>query len=456
VTHRFDPAILREYDVRGVVGETLHEADAHALGRGFASVVRRGGGCRVAVGRDGRLSSPALEAALVSGLTASGVDVMRIGVGPTPMLAFAEATLQVDGGIQVTGSHNPADQNGLKFTLRHAPFFGADLQHIATLAGAGDWTDGDGVVAQADVLHAYVDRLVSGFGGGAYRIGWDAGNGASGTVIEQLVQRLPGEHHLLFTDIDGHFPNHHPDPSEDANLADLKALVVAKQLDFGVAFDGDGDRIGVVDGLGRVLAADQILSILVEPVFRAARGATVIADVKTSGATFDRIRALGGQALMWKTGHSLMKAKMRETGAAIGGEMSGHIYFGGAFGGVDDAHYAAVRLIDAVAASGRTLADLRDAMPQMANTPELRFAAPAARKFEIIDEVLARLDAEGAAVNRTDGARVDTADGWWLLRASHTQDMLTARAEGHDTAGLDRLLGQIDAQLAASGIVRAV
>jgi phosphomannomutase len=454
VTHRIDPAILREYDVRGVVGETLHAADAHALGRSFASVVRRTGGARIAVGYDGRLTSPALEAALVAGLTESGVDVVRIGIGPTPMLSFAAATLEVDGGIQVTGSHNPADQNGLKFTLRHAPFFGSDLQHLAALAETGDWTDGAGVVTQADVSTAYIDRLLTGFSGAAYRIGWDAGNGASGAVIEQLVQRLPGEHHLLFTDIDGNFPNHHPDPSEDSNLADLKALVATKQLDFGIAFDGDGDRIGVVDGLGRVLAADQILAVLIGPALRDTPGAIVVADVKTSSATFDAIRALGGVPVMWRTGHSLMKTKMRETGAVIGGEMSGHIYFGGAFGGADDAHYAAIRLIDAVRASGRTLAELRDAMPPMVNTPELRFTVPGPRKFAVIDEVLGRLAADGATVNRTDGARVDTADGWWLLRASHTQDMLTARAEAHDAAGLDRLLAQIDAQLAVSGIVR--
>jgi phosphomannomutase len=201
-------------------------------------------------------------------------------------------------------------------------------------------------------------------------------------------------------------------------------------------------------------SADQILCVLVEPALRNAPGATVIGDVKTSSALFDRVRALGGKPVMWKTGHSLMKAKMRETDAVIGGEMSGHIYFGGAFGGVDDAHHAAVRLIDAVHASGCTLAQLRDAMPQMVNTPELRFAVPADRKFAVIDEVLARLTTADAGVNRTDGARVDTADGWWLLRTSHTQDMLTARAEAHDAAGLDRLLAQIDAQLAASGIVR--
>jgi len=456
VTHTFDSTILREYDVRGVVGTTLHEADAYAIGRGFATCVRHAGGTSVAVGYDGRLSSPMLEAALVAGLVASGVDVVRIGLGSTPMLYYAEAHLGVDGGIQITGSHNPADQNGFKFVLRHAPFFGAELQHLATLAKTGDWSDGAGAVSEIDILDAYVDRLMSGHAGGAYRIGWDTGNGASGPVIEQLVKRLPGEHHLLFTNIDGSFPNHHPDPSEDANLADLKALVLRENFDFGFAFDGDGDRIGAIDGQGRVLAGDQILAVLAEPVLRDLPGATIIGDVKMSGAVFDRVRDLGGIPLMWKTGHSHMKVKLTETGAPLAGEMTGHVFFGQDFYGVDDAHYAAVRLIDAIHRSGGTLADLRDAMPAMVNTPELRFPVDEARKFAVVDDVLARLAAEGARVNRTDGARVDTADGLWLLRASNTQSMLVARAEARDHAGLDRLLTQIDSHLALSGITRTI
>ncbi len=453
--HRFDPAILREYDVRGIVGGGLGVADAHAIGRGFATRIRRAGGTRVAVGYDGRVSSPDLEDGLVAGLIASGVDVVRIGLAPSPTLYWAEATLEVDGGIEVTGSHNPRDQNGFKMVLQHRAFFGEDIQDLATLAAAGDWLDGAGSVETVDVLDAYVGHLFSRYAGGTYRIGWDAGNGAAGPAIERLTQLLPGEHHLLFTQIDGDFPNHHPDPTDDANLADLKRLVAGKHLDFGLAFDGDGDRIGAVDGQGRVIRGDQILSILAQSVLAEHPGAAVIADVKASRMLFDRIAELGGEPVMWKTGHSLIKEKMRELGAPLAGEMSGHIFFGPPDGhGYDDALEAAVRLIRAVHLSGRTLTELRNAMPAFVNTPELRFAVDPARKTALVDEILARLAAEGAKVETIDGARVTTEDGWWLLRASNTQDVLTARAEGRDEAGLERLLSDLDAQLAESGISR--
>jgi len=452
--HRFDPSVLREYDIRGVVGTTLHEADAYAIGRGFATRVRRAGGTRVAVGYDGRVSSVALEAQLVKGLSEGGIDVVRIGLGPTPMLYFAEATLEVDGGIQVTGSHNPADYNGFKMVLQHNSFFGADIQDIAKLAAAGDWEAGEGAVSSYAILDDYVARIVEGYDAPAFRIGWDAGNGAAGPVIDRLVKLLPGEHHTLYTDVDGAFPNHHPDPTEEANLADLKALVADKQLDFGLAFDGDGDRLGAVDGEGRVIWGDQILSILAGPVLAAEPGATIIADVKASSMLFDRVRELGGKPLMWKTGHSLIKTKMKETHAPLAGEMSGHIFFKHDYYGYDDAQYAALRLIRAVAQSGRSLTALKSAMPAMVNTPEMRFQVDETRKFAVIDEVLDRLEASGAEVDRTDGARVTTPDGWWLLRASNTQDVLVARAEATDQSALDRLLGQIDAQLAASGLAR--
>ena len=455
MTHHFAPEILREYDIRGIVGSGISPADAHAIGRGFATRVRRAGGTRVAVGYDGRLSSPDLEAALVAGLVASGVDVVRIGLGPTPMLYFAEATLEVDGGIQVTGSHNPRDYNGFKLVHAHAPFSGDDIQDLARLAADGDWEDGAGTVTTADVQDSYVDRLMLGYAGGTYRIGWDAGNGASGAVVEQLAQRLPGEHHLLFTEIDGNFPHHHPDPSVEANLSDLKRLVVEKNLHFGLAFDGDGDRIGAVDARGRVLWGDQILSILVEPQLLETPGATIVADVKSSRGLFDRIAALGGTLSMAATGHSLMKTRMVETGAPLGGELSGHLFFAGDYYGFDDALYAAIRLVRAVHLSGRSMTELLDAMPRFGNTPDLRFAVDDARKFAVVDAVLARLAAAGADVNTTDGARVTTPDGWWLLRASNTQAMLTARAEARDQAGLDALLAQVDAQLAQSGVVRA-
>lgn len=455
MTHIFDPSVLRAYDVRGVVGETLGEADGYALGRSFGTVVVRGGGSRVAVGYDGRLSSPMLEDALVQGLTQSGVDVVRIGLGPTPMLYYAEAELEVDGAIQVTGSHNPADHNGFKMMLEHRPFFGESIIALSRHAAAGDWEKGAGGVKVVAIMNRYAARLVEGFDGAAYRIGWDAGNGAAGPVVEKLVKLIPGEHHLLFTDIDGHFPHHHPDPAEEANLADLKALVLSKKLDFGVAFDGDGDRIGVVDGLGRTIWADQLLAILAEPVLRTRPGAPIIADVKAGQMVFDRIAALGGQPIMGESGHSLMKSRMAQSGSPLAAEMSGHLYFGPPdYYGFDDALYAAVRLIRAATRLGRTVTQLRGAMPEPIDTPELRFAVDGHRKFAVVAEVLARLKAADARVNTIDGVRVDTADGWWLLRASNTQDMLVVRAEAKDKDGLARLLRAIDSQLAESGIVR--
>ncbi|MGN6377242.1 MAG: phosphoglucomutase/phosphomannomutase PgmG, partial [Sphingomonas sp.] len=401
-----------------------------------------------------RSSSPVLEKALVAGLTGAGVDVVRIGMGPTPMLYYAEATLEVDGGIQITGSHNPADYNGFKMVLQHRPFFGADIQKLGKMAAEGDWEEGSGEATDYDILDEYVARLMDGYAGGAYRIGWDAGNGAAGPAIEKLIKLLPGEHHTLFTDVDGNFPNHHPDPTEEKNLADLKRLVAEKKLDFGLAFDGDGDRIGAIDGEGRVIWGDQLLSILAEPVLREEPGATIIADVKASQMLYDRVAELGGKPLMWKTGHSLIKTKMKETDSPLAGEMSGHIFFAHDYYGYDDALYAAVRLIRAVHMIGKSMTEIRGAMPDMINTPEMRFQVDESRKFAIVDEVLDRLEADGAEVNRTDGARVNTDDGWWLLRASNTQDVLVARAESTSQEGLDRLVAQIDDQLAKSGVER--
>jgi phosphomannomutase len=461
MTHQFHSTVLREYDIRGIIGETLSEADAYAIGRGFATLLRREGGSRVAVGYDGRISSPMLEAALVEGLNASGVDAVRVGMGPTPMLYYAEASAEdVHGGIQITGSHNPANYNGFKMVMKGRPFFGADISRLGAMAAAGDWLDGAGSSEQREVLHAYVDRLVEGLAGigaeqlATLRIGWDAGNGAAGPALELLTAKLPGSHHLLFTEVDGTFPNHHPDPTEEKNLADLKALVAANTLDFGLAFDGDGDRIGAVDGQGRVVWGDQLLMIYAEDLLRSVPGATIIADVKASRALFERVAALGGKPLMWKTGHSLIKSKMKETGAPLAGEMSGHVFFAHQYYGYDDALYAAIRLIAASVRLGKSVTQLRGEMPALVNTPELRFQVDETRKFAVIDEVRDRLASTGADVDGTDGVRVSTPDGWWLLRASNTQDVLVARAESEDQAGLDRLLAQIDAQLAASGLER--
>lgn len=461
MNHQFHPTVLREYDIRGIIGETLGAEDARAIGRGFGTLLRRAGGRLVAVGYDGRVSSPMLEHALIEGLTASGCDVRRIGLSATPMLYFAEASAEeVDGGIQITGSHNPANYNGFKMVFQGRPFFGADIQTLGRMAAEGDWDDGAGTVEKLDVMDAYIERLLSALDGideaslAALRIGWDAGNGAAGPALEALAARLPGEHHLLYTDIDGNFPNHHPDPTVEANLEDLRALVAEKQLDFGVAFDGDGDRIGAIDGQGRVIWGDQLLMIYAEDVLARHPGATVIADVKASRALFDRVAELGGQPMMWKTGHSLIKSKMRETSSPLAGEMSGHVFFADSYYGYDDALYAGMRLIAAAARLGRSVTQLRDAMPAMLNTPEMRFQVDESRKFAAIEEVKERLAGSDAEVNDTDGVRVTTPDGWWLLRASNTQDVLVARAESSSEEGLARLIEQIDRQLAASGLER--
>jgi len=454
-SHNFHPTSLREYDIRGIIGETLGEADAYAIGRGFATLLGRAGGRKVAVGYDGRVSSPMLGAALMKGITDSGLDAVSIGLGPTPMLYYAEAVLDdVDGGIQITGSHNPANYNGFKMVFQGRPFFGADIQQLGTMAAAGDWAEGAGSTSTLDIMDTYVARIAEAAPDKPFRIAWDAGNGAAGPVIERLVKLLPGEHYLLFTDVDGNFPNHHPDPTEEKNLVDLKRLVAEKSLDFGLAFDGDGDRIGAIDGEGRVIWGDQLLQIFAEDVLAEVPGAVIIADVKASQALFDRVTALGGKPLMWKTGHSLIKSKMKEVGSPLAGEMSGHIFFKHDYYGFDDAIYAGLRLMRASARLGKSVTELRSAMPEMINTPEMRFQVDESRKFAVIDEVLARLSADGADVNATDGARVNTPDGWWLLRASNTQDVLVARAEASSEAGLERLMAQIDAQLAASGLER--
>ncbi len=461
MTHQFHPTVLREYDIRGIIGETLGPDDARAIGRGFGTLLRRAGGKLVAVGYDGRVSSPMLERALVEGLTSSGCDVRRVGMGPTPMLYYAEASAEdADGGIQITGSHNPPNYNGFKMVFQGRPFFGEDIQTIGRMAAEGDWIDGTGGVEQVEVLDAYIARMVSALDGlsqallDGLKVGWDAGNGAAGPALEKLVAALPGEHHTLYTEVDGNFPNHHPDPTMPENLEDLQRLVADKGLDFGVAFDGDGDRIGAVDGEGRIIWGDQLLMIYAEDLLNRRPGATVIADVKASRALFDRVAELGGKPLMWKTGHSLIKSKMKETHAPLAGEMSGHIFFADDYYGYDDALYAAVRLIAASARLGRSVTELRSAMPEMRNTPELRFQVDESRKFAAIDEVKSRLAGTDADVNDTDGVRVTTSDGWWLLRASNTQDVLVARAESYTDEGLARLLQQIDEQLEASGLER--
>ncbi len=452
--HRFDPTILREYDIRGVVGKTLSAIDARALGRGFGTLLRRGGGTRVCVGYDGRLSSPELEAALVEGLSACGLNVLRVGRGPTPMLYYAAVTLEADGAIMVTGSHNPPDHNGFKIMRGKASFFGADIQMLGELVAAGDFEEGAGVAEQHPVFDDYMAGLVADFAPGArdLSVAWDAGNGAAGEAMVALTERLPGRHLLLNEEIDGTFPAHHPDPTVPENLVQLQACVRENGCDLGIAFDGDGDRIGAIDGQGRVLWGDQLMLLFARGVLKTHPGATIIADVKASQVLFDEIARAGGKPLMWMTGHSLIKAKMAELGAPFAGEMSAHLFFADRYHGFDDALYAAVRLIEILSREDWSLAEYRDALPQVVNTPEIRFPCANDRMAAVVAEVRARLAAAGAEMTEIDGVRVRDEDGWWLLRASNTQDVLVARCEAADEAGLARLKKALANQLKASGL----
>jgi phosphomannomutase len=456
--HRFDPAILREYDIRGIVGTNLSAADAGALGRAFAATLAKsgspGGKYRVAVGYDGRLTSPELEAALVAGLTAGSADVVRIGRGPTPMLYFAAATLGVDAGIMVTGSHNPPSHNGFKMVLAGKPFYAEQIQQLGVTALAlGEPSGPPGQVEDHAIADDYIARLARDYDSGKeLRVAWDPGNGATGEIVTQLTALLPGVHHLINAAIDGRFPAHHPDPTVAENLVQLQDEVARRGSDLGIAFDGDGDRIGVVDATGRILWGDQLMIVLARDVLKRHPGAPILADVKASDVLFAEIARAGGRPVMLPTGHSPIKAKLAELQAPLAGEMSGHIFFGDRWYGFDDAIYVAVRLLGILARSDDSLADIADRLPVMFNTPELRIDCDEARKFAIVAEIAERLRRRNAEVIEIDGVRVKSADGWWLVRASNTQAVIVARAESTSPDGLQRLKGEITRELAESGL----
>ena len=456
--HSFHPTILREYDIRGIVGTTLFAADAEAIGRVFAAILtesgRPGKRHRVAVGYDGRLTSPELEAALVEGLAAGGADVVRIGRGPTPMLYFAAATLEVGGGIMVTGSHNPPDHNGFKMVLDGNPFYAEAIQRLGELAASLGAPSGTrGKVEEHSVFDDYVARLAHDYDGvRPLKIAWDPGNGATGDVVSALTKELPGTHHLINATIDGRFPAHHPDPTVPENLVQLQEEVARRGCDLGIAFDGDGDRIGVVDATGRIFWGDQLMIVLARDVLKRHPGAPILADVKASQVLFDEIARAGGKPVMAPTGHSPIKAKLAELKAPLAGEMSGHIFFADRYYGFDDAVYVAVRLLGILARDSDSLAAIADRLPVTFNTPELRLDCDEARKFAIVAEIAERLRRSGAEVIDIDGVRVKSADGWWLIRASNTQAVIVARAESASADGLVRLKQRIVAELGASGM----
>ena len=468
MNHIFHPSILRAYDIRGIVDKTINVKDAYYIGLSFGTYVARNAkGRRICVGFDGRHSSPGFEEAIVEALVATGADVIRVGRGPTPMLYFAVKYLKADAGIMITGSHNPPSHNGCKMMLDKLPLKDEDIQLLGKMAAAGDFISGSGSVAFEEVFEEYVESLVGAFKNGKeLKIAWDAGNGASGEAMEELTKRIPGTHIILNAKIDGDFPAHHPDPSMEENMEQLKHAVLENSCDLGIAFDGDGDRIGALDNKGRMIMGDQLMVLLARDVLAQKPGATIIADVKSSQVLFDEVARRGGVPLMWKTGHSLIKYKMSEVGAELAGEVSGHIFYkeNNCF---DDGLYAAIRLINILAHSNETLAQMMDLIPTTFSTSEARIDVPEERKFKVIEEIKARFQVSGIrcqeeakenaagsseTYNDIDGLRVNTSDGWWLLRASNTQAALVSRCESSSKEGLARLETALKSYLVACGI----
>lgn len=453
---KLNPDILRAYDIRGVVGKSLSVDIAFALGRAFATIAgeQLGRQPMLCSAYDGRVSSPQLEQAFVNGMVASGADVVRLGLGPTPMLYFGVNVEKRDGGVMVTGSHNPPEYNGFKLMLGKLPFWDEDIQVLGRLARSGSFLSVEGEWHEMSIEKKYVDRLCLEYDSDVpYSVVWDCGNGAAGRVVRSLTDRLPGRHVVLNENIDGTFPSHHPDPTIAENLEQLIETVESKEADLGVAFDGDGDRIGVVDHQGTIVWGDQLLTLYARDLLQDSPGESIIADVKSSNVFFDEVKKYGGIPVMWRTGHSPIKKKMAEVSAPLAGEMSGHIFFADRYYGYDDALYAAVRLLGILAKSHASLSSLRESLPKTISTPEIRFSCNDSDKFELVNKVLnSAHEIPGADVNELDGVRVTTSDGWWLLRASNTQPVLVVRFEAWSDDGMARLKDTLHRLLARNGI----
>ncbi|WP_309669401.1 phosphomannomutase/phosphoglucomutase [Gemmatimonas sp.] len=451
--------IFRQYDVRGIVGTDLTEEVAYGLGRGYAAYLDTHGiKGAVAVGRDNRPSGDALRDALVRGLTECGVDVVDVGVVPTPLLYWTLHHESVVGGIQITGSHNPPEYNGFKMCVGTGSLHGEEIQVLYRLIVGGAFPSGVGAVRHVPVIDRYVEDIAARVGritrpdGSTLKVVYDCGNGAAALVAPQLMTALGIDGIGLFTESDGTFPNHHPDPTVPENLEDCISAVQASGAEIGVAFDGDADRIGVVDRDGRIIWGDHILILYARDVLaRTGSGQPIIFDVKCSQALMDGIEKAGGVPVMWKTGHSLIKDKMKEMHAPIAGEMSGHMFFTESFYGHDDALYAAARLLRIIADSGKRIDELLSDVPPFVSTPELRIDTDEASKFAIVARAAAHFKATHEVID-VDGVRVLFGDGWGLLRASNTQPVIVARFEASSAERLAEIRGVMEGWLHTQGV----
>jgi phosphomannomutase/phosphoglucomutase len=446
----FKPTIFREYDIRGASDAELLDPDVAQLGRAFGTYLRRHAGKRISLGRDNRLSSPRLRDALLRGLVASGCDVIDLGVVPTPVLYYSVCHLKTDGAVMTTGSHNPPEFNGFKVVCGASTIHGAAIQEIRRMIDTGDLATGEGAQTTADVVTPYVREVSAQFHfPRRIRVVFDAGNGTGGPVMHRILENLNVDTTEMFFEMDGRFPNHHPDPTMPANLQALIEKVRESKADLGIAFDGDTDRIGAVDDRGAIVWGDQLMIIYGREILTRKPGATFIGEVKCSQLMYDDLKARGGNPIMWKTGHSLIKAKMKETHAELAGEMSGHIFFADRWYGFDDALYSACRLMEIVADSGQPLSHQLADLPATVVTPEIRFDCPDELKFAVVGEAIAVLRARHRTED-VDGVRVLFPHGWGLVRASNTQPVLVMRFEATTAELLEEYRREIEAVVEAA------
>ncbi len=447
--------IFREYDIRGVVGDDLNADVAFGVGRAFATRWRHDTGRasgRIAVGYDNRPSSPSLAKALCDGLNASGLDVVLLDTVPTPTLYYATVVLETDGGIQITGSHNPPEYNGIKMVIDRGSVYGKAIQDLRRLVQSEDYLDGRGMTTRTELLERYAREIADRARvDGPVKLVLDCGNGTGSVIAPEALRAAGIEVLCLYCESDGSFPNHHPDPTVDENLVDLIALVRESGADFGIGLDGDADRIGAVDGNGRIVRGDHLLLLYALDVLPDHPGAEIVFDVKCSQALPEMIEAAGGVPIMWKTGHSLIKERMRQGGSPVAGEMSGHICFADRFYGFDDAIYAAARLAQLVQRRGRSLADLADDIPAYPSTPEVRIDCAEEIKFDVVERIVQRYKQTHEVID-IDGARILFEDGWALVRASNTQPVIVVRFESRTQDGLVRIHDEIAEVLAGEGV----
>ena len=451
------PTIFREYDIRGIADVELLSDGIEQLGKAIGTHIGRSAGRKINVGRDVRLSSKRLRDALVKGLTSAGCQVTDVGEVPTPLLYYSVQHLGCDGGVMITGSHNPAEYNGFKIVMGAGTIHGSEIQELRRKIEEGDLDSAEGTVREYDIATPYVDEIASQFQfGRRVKVVVDAGNGAGGPTMHRLLERLNVDATELFFQMDGRFPNHHPDPTVEENLEDLKRAVGEHGAELGIAFDGDADRIGAVDEKGNVVWGDSLMLIYAREILSRKPGATFIGEVKCSQIMYDEIEKLGGRPIMYKTGHSLIKAKMKEEHAELAGEMSGHMFFKDRYFGFDDALYAACRLIEIVAASGNPLSSQTRDLPPTVVTPEIRVDTKDEVKFEVVSRVRDHFRQTHRVVD-VDGARVLFPEGWGLVRASNTQPVLVMRFEARTPAQLEEyrravesVVEQVKAQVASA------